>query len=89
MERSSARREAYRYILERLSGLNVGPQGRDSVVWIPLDELRQLREGTGDPSTRLVASLCLVLGDLVSPEDIHAHLIAPFESYCSGNAGKV
>jgi hypothetical protein len=87
MKLSDARREAYRYILESLGRLDleVESQERGSPICIPLDELRLLKEGSAGPSARLVASLRLLLGDAVSPSEINAHLVAPFEGRCNGD----
>lgn len=86
---NDARREAYRYILERLSMLPPGPASGDSFVWIPLDELKLLKEGVSGPSAALVASLTVLLQDVVSPEELRSHLVDPFVVRGTADTGKV
>jgi len=79
MLKCDLRKEAYRYIQERTSKLPVGSCNADHALSIPLDELRQLKEGTADPSTALVAALKQLFSGTVTEAEIDAHLVAPFK----------
>jgi len=79
--RSVLRREAYKYILERLSILGIGYGDIDSLPNIPLDEIRLIKEGTADPSLALVASLKRLMKGLVDESEIENYLVKPFQQH--------
>ena len=81
MSRSALRRDAYKYILERLSKLRIGLCDEDSLSNITLDEIRLLKEGMADPSAALVASLKRLLKGIVSEVEIETYLVKPFEEH--------
>ena len=78
MLKCDLRKEAYRYIRERLSKLPVGSRDADNGLSIPLDELTQLKEGVADPSEVLVATLKQLFRGTVTEDEIDAHLVKPF-----------
>ena len=78
MELGDARRNAYRYILERLSRLPAEPGDAASAVWIPLDDLRRLKDGLAGPTPGLIAALSSLIGHEIDPEEFNAHLVTPF-----------
>lgn len=78
MSKCGLRKEAYRYIRERLSKLPVGSCDADKGLTIPLDELTQLREGIASPSEVLVATFKQLFRGTVTEDEINAHLVKPF-----------
>jgi hypothetical protein len=78
--RSELRKEAYQYILHILGSLPVDVEGNEKSQFIPLEELRLIKEGIADPSPALVALLKDLAGDAVSAADINAHLLTPFKT---------
>jgi hypothetical protein len=79
--RSALRREAYKYIAERLNKLSAGSCDRDPLPSIPLNEIRLLKNGLADPSRALVASIKQLLKGNVNEAEIEAYLVKPFEKY--------
>lgn len=79
MSERDLRKDAYRYVLERLCKLPVRSCNVDRHLIIPLNELRLLKEGLADPSEALVASLKQLFKGTVTEAEIGAHLVAPFE----------
>ena len=78
MSRKQLRKEAYKYVLERLSGLPPHSSDLGSPPNISLGDLRLLKEGLADPSAELVASLKQLLRGFVMEAEIDAHLVVPF-----------
>ena len=78
MSKNDLRREAYRYIQERLSKLPVSSRDADQGLTIPLDELTQLKEGVADPSPGLVATFKQLFRGAVAETEIEARLVRPF-----------
>ena len=78
MSKCDLRKEAYRYIQERLSKLPVGSCDADQGLSIPLHELRQLKEGVADPPAAVVAALKQLFRGTVTEAEIDAHLVKPF-----------
>jgi hypothetical protein len=78
-DRCNLRKEAYKYVLEKLSNLPASAGNRNWIQCVPLEELRLLKEGIADPSAALVALLQDLVGDSISDVEIQAHLVAPFE----------
>ena len=78
MSKCGLRKEAYRYIQAVLSKLPIGAPDVDRLLIISLEELRQLKEGTTDPSVSLVASLKKLLRGTVTEAEVEAHLVLPF-----------
>jgi hypothetical protein len=76
--RSELRKEAYSYILHILSNLPVEPAGSEMTQFVPLEELRLIKEGLADPTPALVALLKDLARDSISDIDIDAHLATPF-----------
>ncbi len=74
MSKSEVHREAYRYILGRLSKLPADVARDESIPDISLEELNLLKEGRADPSASLVASLKQLLTGTVTESEIEAHL---------------
>lgn len=79
--RSELRKDAYKYILDRLSKLQVESFDRDSIPEISLDEIRLIEEGEVDPSSALVASLKCLLKGIVDEREIENYLVKPFEQH--------
>jgi hypothetical protein len=79
--KSALRREAYKYILERLSKLGIDYRDIDSMPNIPLDEIRLIKEGTADPSSALVASLKRLMKGIVDEREIENYLVKPFQQH--------
>jgi len=77
MENVEIRRQAYAYIRQRLAELPV--DGAEPDLFVPLDDLRLLREGLADPSAELVASLRRLFGYVVGETEFETHLVLPFE----------
>ena len=77
MTKSDTRRQAYAYIRERLADIPV--DGASPDLFVPLDDLRLLREGLADPSAELVASLRRLFGATIGEAEFETYLIAPFE----------
>lgn len=78
--RRDLRKEAYRYIKDRLcSACFSGEAGK--YVTISLYELSLLKEGTADPSAGIVSSLKRLPKGIITETEIDAHLVAPFEEH--------
>ncbi|MBA7476027.1 hypothetical protein ES707_11402 [subsurface metagenome] len=82
MSRNQLRKEAYKYVLERLSSL---PPPRSSGLGSPpnisLSDLILLKEDLADPSAELVASLKQLLRGSVVEAEIDAHLVVSFNKF--------
>jgi hypothetical protein len=78
LDRCDLRKEAYKYILQRLSNLPASAGNRNWIQNVPLEELRLLKEGIADPSVALVAFLKDLVGDTVTDQAIQANLVTPF-----------
>ena len=78
MSKCDLRKEAYRYIQERLSKLPVGSCDADQSLSIPLHELTQLKEGVADPPAAVVATFKQLFKDTVTEAEIDAYLVKPF-----------
>jgi hypothetical protein len=78
MSKCDLRKQAYRYIQERLSKLPAGCCDADQGLSIPLDELTQLKAGVADPSVVLVATLKQLFRGTVIEAEIDASLVKPF-----------
>jgi hypothetical protein len=81
VSRSDLRKEAYHYILQILSSLPAQPAGHDWLQYVPLEELRLMKEGMADPSPALVDLLKELLQSGVSDGTIDSHLVTPFAKY--------
>jgi hypothetical protein len=79
-DRIKYRKEAYQYILQRLSTAHAEVTGTDWMQSIPLDELKLLKEGLADPSEALVSALKDQLKGVVNDLEIESHLVEPFNS---------
>jgi hypothetical protein len=79
-DRIKVRKEAYEYILHRLSSIHAEVTSTEWMQSIPLDELRLLKEGVADPSAALVSSLKDLLKGAVNDFEIDSHLVEPFDS---------
>jgi hypothetical protein len=79
-DRVKVRKEAYQYILQRLSSLHADVIDTEWMQSIPLDELRLLKEGVADPWAALVALLKDQLKGRVKEIEIDSHLVEPFSS---------
>jgi hypothetical protein len=77
-DRVKIRKEAYQYILHRLSTLHADMTRSEWDQSIPLDELRLLKEGLADPSDALVSVLKDLLKGMVNDIEIDSHLVEPF-----------
>jgi hypothetical protein len=80
IDRVKVRKEAYQYILQKLSTLHSEMTGAEWMQSIPLDELRLLKEGAADPSTALVSFLKDMLKGSVNDIEIDSRLVEPFNS---------
>jgi hypothetical protein len=76
--RSELRKEAYKYILHILSRLPPSDNNKDWIEYIPLEELRLVKEGIADPSSSLVALLKDLINGVVHDSVIDSYLVAPF-----------
>jgi hypothetical protein len=79
VSQSEVRKEAYRYILQVANNLPARVDDTHWMQFLPLEELRLVREGAADPSPALVASLKDLLSGVVSAAAIDLHLVRPFE----------
>jgi hypothetical protein len=79
--RSELRKEAYRYVLQVLSNLPAEAGNDNWIHFIPLEELRLLKEGIADPSPALVSLLKEMLQSSITDNAINARLVTPFEQY--------
>jgi hypothetical protein len=79
LDRCNLRKEAYKYILHRLSNLPASAGNKNWIQCVPLEELRLLKEGIADPSATLVALLNDLVGDTVTDLEIQAYLVTPFK----------
>ncbi len=77
MTNESKRKKAYRYIADRLGALPI-PRPNDTVLCIPLDDLRLLKEGAADPSYALVSAVKTLLAEHVPEGEIEKNLDFPF-----------
>jgi hypothetical protein len=80
--RSDLRKEAYQYILHTLAEIQVSDNNDNDesrIAWVPLEELRLIKEGIADPSAEFVALLKSMLCNTVSESEIDSHLVTPFE----------
>ena len=71
------RRQAYTYIRQKLAELPV--DGANPDLFVPLDDLRLLREGLANPTAELIASLRRLFGNRFGESEFEAYLVAPFE----------
>jgi hypothetical protein len=78
MSEYDVRREAYRYILERLRRLPAHPGDMNQPPSIALSEIMLLKDGLAAPSSELVALLKQLLRGSVTQAEIEAHLVEPF-----------
>jgi hypothetical protein len=78
MSRKQVRKEAYKYVLERLSSSQILSNDLGSSPNISLSDLMLLKEGLANPSAELVASLKQLLRGFVMEAEIDAHLVVPF-----------
>jgi hypothetical protein len=78
-DRCNLRKEAYRYILQRLSDLPASAGNKNWLQCVSLEELLQLKEGIADPSAALVALIKDLVGDTVSDIEIQVRLVTPFQ----------
>ena len=72
------RREAYRFILEKLKSMPVRANNPFEPPGISLSELMLLKEGLADPPAELVSLVKQLLLGHVTAGEIEAHLVAPF-----------
>jgi hypothetical protein len=79
--RSELRKEAYKYVLFLLSYSPDNMENNNSDQFIPLDELKLVKEGIADPSPALVALLKQILQGAISDSTIESHLVTPFQNY--------
>ncbi len=79
-DRIEIRKEAYRYLLNRLNTLQANMTGTEWKQSIPLEELRLLKEGLADPSAALVAVIKDQLKGVVNDLEIEMYLVKPFSS---------
>ncbi len=82
--RSKLRKEAYQYILLLLGKLPSTTRSDDSQHFIPLEELRLIKEGLADPSAALVILLKELLQGTVSDVTVDSHLVKPFQKSKAG-----
>ncbi len=78
--RSELRKEAYRYVLFLLSSSPNPIEDNAPGQFIPLDELRQIKEGVADPSPALVNLLKDLLQGTINDATIDSHLVIPFQN---------
>jgi hypothetical protein len=79
VERSILRKQAYKYIVERLSHLPAINGSKDSLHNISLEDLKLLKEGEADPSLALVNIIKHLLAGSVTETEINTYLVNPFE----------
>jgi hypothetical protein len=78
MSKYNLRKQAYRYIQERLGKLPVGCSGPDQGLCISLDELAQLKAGIADPSAMLVATFKQLFRGTIAEAEVDIRLVKPF-----------
>jgi hypothetical protein len=79
VSQSELRKEAYRYILQVANNLPARADDKHWLQFLPLEELRLIKEGVADPSPALVASLKDLFSGIVSAAAIDLHLVRPFQ----------
>ncbi len=80
--RSELRKEAYRYVLQVLKNVPASANNNHNwIQFIPLEELRLVKEGIADPSPALVAVLKDILQGTISDDILDSYLVKPFENY--------
>jgi hypothetical protein len=79
--RKQLREDAYQYILRILSRLPPSDNNKDWIEYIPLEELRVIKEGIADPSPALVALLKDLLNGVVPDTVVDSYLVTPFENF--------
>jgi hypothetical protein len=79
--RSDLRKEAYKYVLYILSKLPAQDSGENWLQFVPLEELRLVKEGIEDPSPVLVSLLKEMLQGAISDDVVDSHLVTPFEKH--------
>jgi hypothetical protein len=82
--RSELRKKAYQYVLQILGSLPDESVGENWIRFIPLEELRLVKEGIADPSPALVALLKELLQGTISDTTVDSHLVKPFKKYKQG-----
>jgi len=79
LDQINMRKEAYRYIMLKLNSLpSFSKINGGAAAFLPLEELRQLKEGLSDPSPTLIAQLSDLLKGNVSNLEIQKNLVEPF-----------
>jgi hypothetical protein len=79
--RNKLREDAYKYVLNILSRLPPSDNNKDWIEYIPLEELRLIKEGIADPSPTLVALLKDLLNGVVPDSVVDSYLVTPFKNY--------
>jgi hypothetical protein len=77
MALSELRKQAYNYITEKLAALPVESES-DQNLYIPLEDLRLLKEGKANPSAELMSSLRCLFENIIGDNELEIHLVAPF-----------
>ncbi len=77
MYKTELRRQAYIYIRQHLADLPL--DGASPDLFVPLDDLRLLRDGLADPSAELIATLRALIGGTIGENDFETHLVTPFQ----------
>ncbi|MBN1189133.1 MAG: hypothetical protein JXA46_05210 [Dehalococcoidales bacterium] len=79
-DRVESRKEAYSYIVQKLSTLHPDVTVGGWMQNVSLEDLRLLKEGLADPSAALVDLLKEEMKGMVNDLEIEMHLVEPFKT---------
>jgi len=83
IDETTKRKRAYQYIVEQAKKLNWSPpidsdKRLAETLDIPMDELNSLKDGTSDPSAKLVTAFKSLVSPMVSEIEVESYLVKPF-----------
>ena len=83
IDEATKRKRAYQYIVEQVKKLNWSPpidsdKRLAETLDVPMDELNSLKEGTSDPSAKLVTAFKSLVSPMVSETEVESYLVKPF-----------
>ena len=83
VDEATNRKRAYHYIAENVREMNWNPPINSDkrladILDISIDELNSLKEGTSDPSDKLVITFKDLASLIISDTEIESYLVEPF-----------